>query len=75
MLIYGALLEICGGGVSCPEPWKTFAIQQNGLNYGAIFMLSRGDVMQEGISDSVIKRTDKNPDRQGACFEDPIFVI
>lgn len=51
MLIYGVLLEICGRGVSCQMQWKTLAIQQNCLDYGAIFMLLRGDMMQEGISD------------------------
>ena len=54
MLIYGALLAICGG-VSCQTQWKMFAVQQNGLNYGAISVLSRVDMTQEGISDSVIK--------------------
>lgn len=41
MLIYGAVLEICGRGVSCQMQWKAFAIQQSRLNCGAIFMLSR----------------------------------
>lgn len=66
MLIYGSLLEICGRGVSCQMQWKAFAIQQNGLNCGAIFMLSRGGRMQEGISDREWK--DKNPDRLGGCY-------
>ena len=75
MLIYGALLAMCGGGVSCQLQWKTFAVQQDGLNYGAISVLSRVDMTQEGISDSVIKRTDKNPDRQGACLRTHICCI
>lgn len=75
MLIYGALLAICGGGVSCQMQWKTFAVQQNGLNYGAISVLSRVDMTQEGISDSVIKWTDKNPDRRGACLRTHICCI
>lgn len=74
MLIYGALLAICGGGVSCQMQWKMFAVQQNGLNYGAISVLSRVDMTQEGISDSVIKWTDKKS-RRGACLRTHICCI
>lgn len=74
MLIYGALLAICGG-VSCQTQGKMFAVQQNGLNYGAISVLSRVDMTQEGISDSVIKWTDKNPDRRGTCLRTHICCI
>jgi hypothetical protein len=55
ILIYGALLETFGRVVSCQMQWKTFAIQQNELNYGAISLLSRGDLMQEGIADGIMK--------------------
>lgn len=48
--------------------------QQNGPDYGAIFLLSEGDTMQEGTSDCVIKRKE-NPDGQSDCFEDPLLVI
>lgn len=57
MLIFGTLLDVRGGGGSCRLPWGTFAMQQHRLDHGTIFVLSRGDRMQEGLSDSVVKQT------------------